>query len=446
MEWMFAMKQSVKTYLKVVLNLFTALAVLLLCIFLLPKCVMFFMPFIVGWLISLIAAPAVRFFEEKFKVRRKAVSAVVIIAVIAVVVLVVYLVGAKLVKEGIGLINEVPRLWGIVTAELNQVGRSLDVFYVKLPADVQDKLQLIFSETGSYVEGIIGNVSAPTFEAVGNMAKQIPDILMGVVMCLLSAYFFVADKGYMANLMERYLPESMRYNFDLIRRSFGKAIGGYFKAQLKIECWIYILLVIGLLILDVKYALLVALGIAFLDFLPVFGTGTVMIPWAVITLFGRDYRMTFGLLIIWLVGQLVRQIIQPKIVGDSIGVDAIPTLFLLYIGYKAAGVVGMIFAVPVGIILKNLYDEGVFETTRQSVKILVAGFNRFRKIRPVDIAIVTDYEREVRDNYQQEISQDEEEHVYEEASQLKIEEPPIIRMFMNKKEERERNKKEDRKK
>lgn len=440
------MKQSVKTYLKVILNLMTALVILLLCIFLIPRCILFFMPFIVGWLILLIAAPVVRFFEEKFKVKRKAVSAIVIIAVIAVVVLAVYFVGTKLVKEGIGFINEVPKLWEIVTDELNQLGKSLDVIYVKLPKDVQDKLQVISAEMGTYVEGIVGNISIPTFEAVGNVAKQIPDIIMGVIICLLSAYFFVADKGYMSNLMEKYVPASIRYNFELIRRSFRNAIGGYFKAQLKIECWIYVLLVIGLLILNVKYALLVALGIAFLDFLPVFGTGTVMIPWAVIALMGKDYRMTFGLLIIWLVGQLVRQIIQPKIVGDSIGVDAIPTLFLLYIGYKISGVIGMIFAVPIGIIFANLYEEGVFETTRQSVKILVAGFNRFRKIRPADLTIVTDYEREVQDAYRQELTQGDSETEYEEASQLKIEEPPIIRKFMSKKEDWDRNKKDDRKK
>ena len=441
------MRQSFKTYLKVILNLVTALAILLLCIFLVPKCIVFFMPFIVSWLISLIAAPVVRFFEEKFKVKRKAVSAIVIIAVIAVVVLAVYLIGAKLVKEGIGFINEVPKLWEIVLDEFNQVGKSLEVLYVKLPGDVQDKIQKITSEMGTYFEGIIGNISAPTFEAVGNVAKQIPDIIMAVIICLLSAYFFVADKGYMAQVAEKYVPASIRYNFELIKRSFRKAIGGYFKAQFKIECWIYLLLVIGLLILNVKYALLVGLGIAFLDFLPVFGTGTVMIPWAVIAFLGKDYRMTFGLVIIWLVGQLVRQIIQPKIVGDSIGVDAIPTLFLLYIGYKIGGVVGMIFAVPIGIIIANLYEEGVFETTRQSVKILVAGFNRFRRIRPEDMAIVTDYEREVKDTYQQELSQEDSEiEQLEEASQLKIEEPPIIKKFMSKKEDWDRNKKEDRKK
>lgn len=430
------MKQSFKTYLKVILNLVTALAVLLLCIFLLPKCILFFMPFIVGWIISLLASPVVRFFEEKLKVRRKAVSALVIIAILAVVILLVYAVVAKLIQEGINFINELPQMRDSIVAEFTQVGASLQGIYDRMPADAQQTWDRMVDEMGNYFGNAMSNVSLPGFEAVGNGAKAIPDIFLGVVICLLSSYFFVADKTYMSDVMKKYVPDSICYRLDLIRRSFSKAISGYFKAQLKIECWVYILLVIGLMILDVRYALLVALGIAFLDFLPVFGTGTVMIPWAVIEFCNKNYKMMFGLLAIWLVGQLVRQIIQPKIVGDSIGMDAIPTLFLLYIGYKMAGVVGMILAVPVGIIVINLYEEGVFDTTRQSIQILLAGFNRFRKIRPADMAIVADYEKEVKNSYQYEVQQDEKMmEELQEASQIqiKIEEPLILKKIINKK-------------
>lgn len=430
------MKQSLKTYLKVVLNLITALVALLLCIFLLPKCILLFMPFIVGWIIALIASPVVRFFEEKLKVRRKAVSALVIIAVLAVVVLLVYAVIAKLIQEGINFINELPQLRDNIMAQFSLVGANLQGIYNRMPADAQQAWDKIAGELGNFFSNLMGDASLPGFEAVGNVAKRIPDIFLAVVMCLLSAYFFVADKTYMSNVMQKYVPDSIRYRLDLIRRSFSKAIGGYFKAQLKIECWIYILLCIGLLILDVPYAFLVAVGIAFMDFLPVFGTGTIMIPWAIIELLGKNYKMMFGLLAIWLVGQLVRQVIQPKIVGDSIGMEAIPTLFLLYIGYKAAGVVGMILAVPIGIILVNLYEEGVFDTTKQSIQILVAGFNRFRKIRPADMAIVAEYEREVENAYQHEVKRDEEkQEELQEASQIqiKIEEPEIFKKIMEKK-------------
>lgn len=130
---------------------------------------------------------------------------------------------------------------------------------------------------------------------------------------------------------------------------------------------------------------MIALGIAFLDLLPFFGTGTVMVPWAILKILSADYQMAIGLLIIWGVGQLARQLIQPKIVGDSIGVPPIPTLFLLFLGYKFGGVLGMIVAVPLGLIVYTMYEEGVFDTTKNSVMILVSGINCFRRLQEEDL-------------------------------------------------------------
>lgn len=391
------MRRALKIYLKVTMNLFAALVAVFICIFLLPRCIWFFMPFILGWLISLIASPVVRFFEEKLKVRRKAMSAVVIVAVLAVVVLLVYLLIVKLVREGVTFINELPNIWNTILSEFNKVGANLQGVYDRMPADMQSTIDHIILEMGNYMSSMTGKMELPSFEAVGNAAKQIPDIFLAVVMCLLSAYFFVADKGYMAAAAEKFIPASVRHYLDLIRRSFRNAVGGYFKAQFKIEIWMYFLLVAGLWFLKVNYAFLIALGIAFLDFLPVFGTGTVLMPWAVIKILSADYKMAIGLLIIWCGGQLARQLIQPKIVGDSIGVAPIPTLFLLFIGYKAAGVFGMIIAVPIGIIFANMYEEGVFDTTKNSIRILLAGVNNFRRLEEEDMAVVKEYEKYQRE-------------------------------------------------
>lgn len=92
-------------------------------------------------------------------------------------------------------------------------------------------------------------------------------------MGLLFTYFYVADKDYIPGILEKILPESILLRFDMIRRGLGRAVGGYFKAQIKIEIWMYFLLGIGFTILRVKYAFIIAIGVAFLDFLPFFGTG-----------------------------------------------------------------------------------------------------------------------------------------------------------------------------
>ncbi len=368
------------------------------------------MPFIIGWIISLIASPLVRFLEEKLKIRRKAVSAFVIVAVLAAVILLVYGVGVKLVRETVGFINELPVMWENIQAEFIQIGSNLEGLFRRLPMDAQEQLMNFWSGIGNWFSEFIGNVGTPTFTAVGNFAKRLPDVFMAVIMTLLSSYFFVADKSYLSDFVKKYVPETIYYRCDLIQRSFRNAVGGYFKAQLKIEVWIYILIFIGLLILNINYAFLIAFGIALIDLLPVFGAGTIMIPWAVIEILSGEYKRAIGLLIIWCVGQIVRQLIQPKIVGDSIGIDPIPTLFLLYIGYHAAGVMGMILALPIGIILMNLYEEGVFDTTKESLKILVAGFNRFRRLHHEDTEIVTEYEEEIKEAYEREIHEEHHEN------------------------------------
>lgn len=401
------MKQEAVTYIKVILNLLTALVIALLCIFLLPKIIVFFMPFVIGWIIALIASPLVRFLEEKLKIRRKAVSAIAIVAVLAVVILLVYSIIVKLVRETIGFINDLPVLWKGIEAEFEQIGANLQGIYIRLPADMRDKLTEFGNGLGDYFSNLVGSIGTPTFTAVGNFAKQLPDMFMAVVMTLLSSYFFVADKNYLSVFMKKYMPKAVYYRFDLIRKSFRNAVGGYFKAQFKIEIWVYMLLVIGLLILGIDYALVIALGIAFIDLLPVFGAGTIMLPWAVIEILSGEYKRAIGLLIIWCIGQLFRQLIQPKIMGDSIGIPPIPTLFLLYIGYRAAGVWGMILALPIGIIVINLNEEGVFDTTKESFKILVAGFNNFRRLHDEDEEIVIRYEEEIKEEMKEEMKEDE---------------------------------------
>lgn len=380
------MRPSIKKYVKVLLNLVIALAVLLLCIYLVPKAIVFFMPFIVGYIIALIASPMVRFFEEKLKIKRKAGTVFVIVAVIALVVLCIYLIGSKLVQEVSGFIEALPGMWSNIEADFKEFGNKFNIIYKKFPLSIQDAINSAGAALSNYFGDVIGKIGSPTIEAVGNFAKQVPTVLIGVIMALLSAYFFVAEKHTVSQFICKYMPKSIQTRYMIMKRSLSRAVGGYLIAQFKIEVWMYLLLVIGFSILKVDYALLIAVGVAFLDLLPFFGTGTVLVPWTIIKLFNGDYMMAIGLIIIWGVGQLARQLIQPKIVGDSIGVPPLPTLFLLFIGYKLAGVIGMILAVPIGIIIYTMYQEGAFDTSVNSLKILVAGVNGFRKLTDEDMA------------------------------------------------------------
>lgn len=384
-------KVNVRTYLKVFVNLAIILVLILLCIFVVPKIIGLFMPFVIGWIISLIASPLVRFFEKTLKIKRKAGSAFVIISVIALVILAGYFVGAKVVEQTAGFVEDIPEMWAGMQQDFDEIGEKLSIYSRYLPAELNQTLIKITANIDEYLGELVAKLSSPTLEALSRFAKNLPSIIIGVIMTLLSAYFFVADRDYVPAMLSKVLPKSIVSRWDMIKRGLKKAVGGYFKAQLKIELWMYVLLAIGFSVLRIRYAFFIAIGVAFLDFLPFFGTGTVLLPWAVIKFLSGDYTIVIGLLLIWGVGQLARQLIQPKIVGDSVGLSPIPTLILLFVGYKAAGVVGMIIAVPIGIIVLNMYQEGVFDTFLNSLKILYASLSNFRHLTDEDMKAVDRY-------------------------------------------------------
>lgn len=377
-----------KKYSKAVVNLTITLLILLGVVFAVPKLIVFFSPFVAGGIIAMIATPLVRFLEEKVKLKRKIGSAFVIVMVIALVVLVIYLAGVHLVEQIIGLIGDLPTMWKNIEADLNSVGDKLGVLLALLPGNMKVNLNDAATQMVTYLGDFFERMSSPTIEAAGNFAKSLPSVFIGVIMALLSAYFFVAERAQISEWLNKVTPASIRLRYHLVKRSLVTSVGGYFKAQFKIEIWMYLLLVIGLGILRVDYFALIALGIALLDFFPFFGTGTVMVPWAIIKIFTADYTMAIWLLVIWGGGQLLRQLIQPKIMGDSMGVPPLPTLFLLFVGYKLGGVLGMIAAVPLGLVFYSLYQEGAFATTKNSILILVAGINKFRRLRSEDMAVV----------------------------------------------------------
>ena len=368
------MKRQYQKNLKLIVNLLVFITLILLCILLLPKLLVFFMPFVIGWIISCMANPLVHFLEHRIKIRRKAGTVMVIVLVIAAVVGACYLVISILAKQIVGFVGEIPEMWESLQQDFSHFGSLVNALTVNLSPDLVEKLIEFGNSIGKTISDFVGNTQAFSVQGVSGMVGSIANVAIGVVMCLLSAYFFIADREYTLELVDKIIPKSIRHKYDIFYNSMKQAFGGF--------------------ILRIDYSFLIALAIAFLDFLPFFGSGAVFWPWAIIKLLGGDYVRAIGFLIIWGVGQIVRQLIQPKIMGDSIGMEPIPTLFLLFIGYKLAGVGGMIIAIPVGILLQNMNEAGIFDTPKMCVKLLIANLNDYRKLTKEDMAVLQKEEQD----------------------------------------------------
>ena len=219
----------------------------------------------------------------------------------------------------------------------------------------------------------------PTVQIAGHVAKSIPNLLVNMVIIILSSYLFLADRESIMRWLKEHLPAFVFRYIEYMKRDAKGLIGGYFLAQFRIMCVVALILAAGFLVLGVRYGVLLAFLTAILDFLPIFGTGTVLFPWAVVKLFAGEYAYATGLILLYILTQVVRQIIQPKIVGESMGLPPLMTLFLLYLGFKLRGLTGMILAVPVGLVFINFYKYGAFDSMIRNFRMLMESIQKFRR-------------------------------------------------------------------
>ena len=227
--------------------------------------------------------------------------------------------------------------------------------------------------TAMIVIMVIGLIVLVGYFAVSRIAAEVTDLIQN---------FPEIQREEVIAWFHKIAPPSVEKRMILVMDNLKYAVGGYFKAQFKIMGVVFLILFAGFLVLGIHYAVLVAFLISFLDFLPFFGTGTALIPWAIYSVFIGEYKITAGLVIIYAVSQIVRQLLQPKLVGDSMGMNPLVTLLLLYVGYKIKGVFGMILAVPLGLVLINMCQAGAFDYILDDVKILVEGILGLREELP----------------------------------------------------------------
>lgn len=368
-----------RRYARLILNIVVpAVEILLVCL-LGPKLLKFFMPFVIGWIIAMIANPLVRFLESKVKIVRKHSSALIVIAVLALIIGLGYFLISRLVMQAVELAKDLPLLYDTLSEDLQAIASRFSSLFSRLPADVQANWQELVGNIGHAASLLVQKIASPTVEVAGNVAKGIPNALVNVVVTILSSYFFIAEQDKIIEFWKKYLPESAKDYGRYLKNDVKKLIGGYFLAQFRIMFVVGAILIAGFLILGIKYAFLLGVLVAILDFLPLFGTGTVLIPWALFKLLSADYALAAGLALLYVLTQVIRQVIQPKIVGDSMGLPPLWTLVFLYLGFKLHGISGMIIAVPIGIFVMNLYEYGAFDRMIESAKELAEEVRKVRK-------------------------------------------------------------------
>lgn len=371
--------QDKEIYKRILVNFLLTLVGVVLCVLFLGDLLRFFLPFVIAFIVAAIANPMVRFLEKKMKVKRKYGSVIIIVFVLAAVIGLLYLLVYFLGRELIDLIGDLPRLLTQAQELLEDLSNELYGFYERLPEAIQNTIGSAGHSLENWLDKTVSEFEMPSISTASGYVGSVVDGILIAIITLIAAYFFIADRDKLVEGIKKITPKSIQEYYMLVTQNIKSAVGGYFKAQFKIMLIIVVILFIGFLIVGVSHAFLLALLTAFLDLLPVFGTGAIIGPWVVVDIITGKYVEAIILTVLYLVCQFTKQLLQPKMVGDSVGLNPLLTLFFMFVGYRLGGILGMIIGIPVGMILVNFYRIGVFDRLIRGFKILAKSINEYRK-------------------------------------------------------------------
>ena len=315
-------------------------------------------PFILAFAVAALLEGPVRALVRRGW-RRSAASALLTVGMLALIGYLAAALTVRGVEAATGFAREVPALMQSVGYNLRIWEARAFEYASSAPDGVSDYLQTALDSLGRGFYSLPEKLSKQLLDLVGRMAQDTPDTLLFIVTAGIGSYFISASFPRITAFVSAQLPESLRRRMDGAGRDLKASFGGLLRAQLILMLMTFFELLICFLLLRVKGAAGLAAVTALIDALPVFGTGVVLVPWALYSLLLGNFRRGAALLICWGVVNLVRSCAQAKLLGDQIGLDPLASLLAVYMGWQICGVGGMILFPILFVTLRQLNDRGV---------------------------------------------------------------------------------------
>lgn len=324
------------------------------------KVSIFYIPFLIAFILSQLIEPVIRFCMKKLKMRRKVSAILIFIIVLSIIIGLIAGGIITLVSEASNLLENINYYFEKIYNGTQNIISDFNFSKIQLSNELST---ILSNSTGDFIN-TASNWVKNILTSFLNAVTSLPKVGLCIVITILALYFMCTDKIYMLDQIEHHLPEEWVKKLTKHIKALTKKIGCYLKAQFILIIVSFIISLIGLYIfsaigMKVSYPLLTAIGIAAVDALPIFGSGTVMVPWAVISACNGDITLGISILVLWIIMSIVRQIIEPKIVSRQIGIHPIFTLIAMYTGFRFIGFLGMFVGPIVLIILKEIYGNRI---------------------------------------------------------------------------------------
>lgn len=333
-------------------------------IYLAFKLAIFYIPFLIAFILSLLIEPIIRFFMRHLKWKRRTSAIIVFFVVLSILIgLLIWGIFA-LISESSNLLSSLNIYVEKISNQFQEITSKIDLSKINVSDEILETIQ----SSGREILGTIADWIKNALTSLLNVITSLPAIGIYTVICVLALYFICTDKIYMIDQLEHHFPELWVKKLTKHIREITKSLGCLLKAEAILVLVSFVVCLIGLYIfkfmgMNVEFPLMAALGIGFIDALPIFGSAAVMIPWALIAACDGDITLGISLIVLLAIMGIVRQFVEPRIVSGQIGIHPIFTLIAMYTGFRLIGIIGMLIGPIVLIILKNIFatmiDKGV---------------------------------------------------------------------------------------
>ncbi|WP_026486540.1 sporulation integral membrane protein YtvI [Caldanaerobius polysaccharolyticus] len=314
------------------------------------------LPFIVAAILAIVIDPAVEFLEKKLKIPRGLAVAVTMLSIFGFILFLIAIATTQIISELQRLLGILPAYFNSASKDLNTMILNIQDLYAGLPKNVTDIIQ---SNIGNVVNTLYGIAKASINYTI-NLFSNIPHMFMISMITLIATFFMSKDKNIIVPFLLKQIPKKWAANTHNIKTDLFKTLFGFLRAELTIILLTFIECSIGLLIIGFDYAFLMGLIVSVVDALPIIGSGSVLIPWALIVIFiYKNVKVGIYLIILYAIIIILRQLMEPHIVGSSIGLHPLVTLLSMYLGLKFMGFIGLFMGPAIVILVKTMQKAGL---------------------------------------------------------------------------------------
>lgn len=323
-----------------------------------------FAPFVAALITAAILHPTIRWLQRRLGVPRKFSTLLILLLLFGLLGAGIGYLGYAGGVELVALVQNWNGLLESLQSTLDQIEIMSAQLWRLVPAQLTAAVE---SVTQGFMEWLNSAMPDLLNAAVGyttDKARGVPDVVLALIIYIMACYMLTVDYPYLRSQAVQHTHQRLLHFLKQVRDTALAAFGGYLRAEFLLSVVVFFILLVGFFVIGQPYGLLLALVLAVMDFIPIIGAGTVMVPWAVIDLFMGNYFHAAQLMVIWGAIALFRRVGEPKFVGDQTGLSPIASLISIYIGWRLAGVLGMILGPTIALIALNLIRLGIFEGVR----------------------------------------------------------------------------------